>query len=131
MDTLKNRKDSSFRNDRFARPKSAAKRRGLSDLMQRGRPRQLCIAVLLCASMNLSNAQAPDSERGQMLYENHCKACHTPKIHERANKAPLDKAQLRAIVDGWRREEGLPWTAQDTEDVVEYVSRMRNKRLQE
>lgn len=87
-------------------------------------------AAFLCASMNVSNAQPPDAARGQMLYENHCESCHTPKIHARANRPPLNKAQLRAIVDDWRRREGLSWTAQDTEDVVEYVNQTRYRRLQ-
>ena len=81
--------------------------------------------------MNVSNAQAPDAARGQMLYENHCQSCHTPKIHARLNKPQLNKAQLRAIVDDWQREERLSWTAQDTEDVVEYVNQMRVQRRQE
>lgn len=89
---------------------------------------QFLFAVLLFASINASSAQPPDAARGQMLYENHCESCHLPKIHARPSRPALDKTQLRAIVDDWRRQEGLSWSAQDTEDVVEYVSQMRDRR---
>jgi hypothetical protein len=78
----------------------------------------------------MSHAQPPDPARGGLLYENHCRFCHTPKVHERPNKMALDRAQLRSIVDDWQRQEGLTWASQDTEDVVEYLVQTRYRSLQ-
>jgi mono/diheme cytochrome c family protein len=93
----------------------------------------LFLACILLVGLHASmgHAQAPDPSRGQMLYENHCRFCHTPKVHERPNKAPLTRAQLRSIVNDWQRQEGLSWTPQDTDEVVEYLVRTRYPRLRE
>ena len=66
-------------------------------------------------------AEIPSAERGRLLYENHCVLCHTPNIHRRPNRAPLDAAQLREIVTSWQREEKLRWSDQDVEDVVQFL----------
>lgn len=78
----------------------------------------------------------PDMERGRALYENHCQVCHTPRVHSRANSLPINRAELREIVDRWQREEHLRWSAQDVTDVVEFlgagratVTRRRNRAL--
>lgn len=71
-------------------------------------------------------AQLPsDAERGRALYENHCQVCHTPKVHGRADRLPINKAELRAIVDRWQQAEKLRWSGQDVSDVVEYLNRTR------
>jgi hypothetical protein len=88
----------------------------------------VCSTVLVCTLTGTSVAQPPDRVRGQMLYENHCRFCHTPKVHERRNKPPLARAELRSIVNDWQRQEGLSWAAQDTEDVVEYLAVTRYQR---
>jgi mono/diheme cytochrome c family protein len=76
--------------------------------------------------MGAAGAQAPaDVERGRALYENHCQVCHTPRVHARADRLPINQAELRAIVDRWQREENLRWSAQDVADVVEYLNRTR------
>jgi hypothetical protein len=72
-------------------------------------------------------AEPPDLERGRGLYENHCQVCHTPKVHTRANRLPLDANELRLIVDNWQREENLRWTPQDVADVVYYLRQTRYK----
>jgi len=87
--------------------------------------------LLFVALVSIGNAQPPDPARGQMLYENHCRFCHTSKVHERPNKPRLTRAQLRSIVNEWQRQEGLSWTAQDTADVVDYLVRTRYQRLKE
>jgi mono/diheme cytochrome c family protein len=72
-------------------------------------------------------AEAPDLERGRGLYENHCQVCHTPKVHSRPNRLPLDANELRLIVENWQSEENLRWSRQDVEDVVYYLRQTRYK----
>lgn len=68
-------------------------------------------------------AQPPDIERGRALYENHCIVCHTPKVHRRIPPMPIDLKDLRVIVSSWAKEEGLGWSAEDVEDVVQFLDR--------
>ncbi len=87
----------------------------------------LLCAVIAGAGAGASQAQTYDPARGRMLYENHCRFCHTAKVHERPDKPRLTRMQLRTIVNDWQRQEGLSWSAQDTEDVVDYLVRTRYK----
>ena len=75
-----------------------------------------------------SAADPPDAERGRLLYENHCRFCHTPGIHARTRAAPLTHEGLNAIVMHWSRQQNLRWSAQDAGDVVEYLERTRYRR---
>lgn len=85
-----------------------------------------CLVICLCAVAGAANAQAPaDAERGRALYENHCQVCHTPRVHSRADRLPINQAELRGIVDRWQQEEKLRWSAQDVSDVVEFLNRTR------
>ncbi len=87
---------------------------------------QLLAAVWLLSMPPAAFAQdIPDPERGRALYENHCQVCHTPRVHSRANRLPINRPELRVIVDRWQREEGLRWGAQEINDVVEFLNRTR------
>jgi mono/diheme cytochrome c family protein len=85
----------------------------------------LWLIAAAIALLYASSSFGADAVRGRALYENHCEHCHTPKIHSRANKLPLTKNELRVIVDDWRRQINLPWTPDETEDVVEYLNQTR------
>jgi mono/diheme cytochrome c family protein len=87
----------------------------------------LCLlAAVLIAGAGDGIAQLPaDAERGRALYENHCQVCHTPKVHSRADRLPINQAELRAIVDRWQQAENLRWSGQDVADVVDYLNRTR------
>ena len=86
--------------------------------------RGLCLIVVFAPAPACAQSPA-DAERGRRLYENHCQVCHTSRVHSRANRLPMNQAELRDIVDRWQREEKLRWTAQDIGDVVEYLNRTR------
>lgn len=89
----------------------------------------LVLQALLLAGLLLprpvSAQLVADAERGRALYENHCQVCHTPRVHSRVNKLPLNRDELRDIVERWQREERLRWSAQDIADVVEHLNRTR------
>lgn len=83
------------------------------------------IAIAVFALLNASPSYGADPGRGRALYENHCEFCHTSKIHMRPNKLPLTKNELRLMIDDWRRQENLPWTPEEVEDVLEYLNLTR------
>lgn len=80
-------------------------------------------AVLLALPAWSGSQTSPDLERGRALYENHCVVCHTSKVHWREPPLPLRVEELRAVVTIWAREEGLRWSRDDIEDVVQYLDR--------
>ena len=81
-------------------------------------------AGLLIAS-GAAAAEVPSVERGRLLYENHCVTCHTPNVHRRSNRIALNTAELRQIVNQWQEQERLDWSAQDIEDVVQFLRETR------
>lgn len=88
----------------------------------------LCIAVMLLpgiAAAAETEGFTPGFERGRVLYEAHCQQCHTPKIHSRVNQIPITRDELAGIVDHFRRTEGLAWTPEEIDDVVEFLNRTR------
>ena len=68
---------------------------------------------------------AQNIERGRMLYENHCQACHTSAIHGRKERIAIGIAELRTIVQRWQAIQKLHWTADEIEDVVQFLSTTR------
>jgi len=81
--------------------------------------------AMLAAVATVQSAEPPSLERGRELYENHCRACHTQRVHERPNRLSIDMADLRLIVDNWQKEEQLRWSAQDVDDVVWFLNQTR------
>lgn len=82
---------------------------------------RLVPALLLVASAAAAG-QVPSVERGRALYENHCRVCHTSKVHHRTPRLPLNRNQLREIVTLWAAEENLLWKREDIDDVVFYLN---------
>lgn len=86
------------------------------------------LAAALTVFSSLSGAaEIPDLARGRALYENHCQFCHTPTIHSRPNRLPLNADELRQIVVHWSGQENLRWSAEEIEDVVYYLQQTRYK----
>ena len=85
-------------------------------------------AVLALGALTLlplaAAAQAPES-RGQLLYGNHCIACHTTQMHWRDQKLVTDWASLKALVRRWQGVAQLGW---NDDDIVE-VARHLNERI--
>jgi len=68
--------------------------------------------------------RAVEFDRGEALYENHCSSCHDPQTHvagEARHVATL--ADLRARVAAWSVHSGLNWSAEDVDDVTDYLNR--------
>lgn len=81
--------------------------------------------AVVAATAAAQGAELPDLERGRALYENHCQVCHTQQVHGRPNHLPIDRADLRQIVDNWQKQEQLRWSTQDVDDVVWFLNQTR------
>jgi tetratricopeptide (TPR) repeat protein len=64
-----------------------------------------------------------DRSRGQLLYETHCVACHSKKIHWRDRKLVTDWATLVAQTDRWQRNSGLGWSGEEVDAVARFLGR--------
>jgi mono/diheme cytochrome c family protein len=79
------------------------------------------VASLLLA---ISAAQAAaDAERGNVLYETRCKACHASSVHNREARKAKSFANLRAQVLRWSAQVGGGWTAGEIDDMTLYLNR--------
>ena len=67
---------------------------------------------------------AVEFDRGQALYENHCATCHDPQAHVLGKMRHVTTpADLRARVAAWSVHSGLNWSAEDIDDVTDYLNR--------
>ena len=82
------------------------------------RPMTFAGCVLLAAA----GAHAQDPQRGQLLYENHCRECHEDGVHFRQNRKATDSDELTAFVVQWVRELQLNWTADEVADARSYLN---------
>jgi hypothetical protein len=81
-------------------------------------------AFLLAISPACGKAAAFEEGRGEMLYRNHCVACHTTQVHWRDQRLAKDWASLRAQVHRWERNTGLTWSEEDIEAVSQYLNQL-------
>jgi mono/diheme cytochrome c family protein len=80
--------------------------------------------VLLLSSLSLlaPPASAQDVERGKLLYETHCGACHYERVHQRLRPAVRDLDQLRDMVARWAPQTKHRFTLDEQEAVVQYLN---------
>jgi len=64
-----------------------------------------------------------DQDRGQALYENHCRFCHESWAHERQTRQVTTRAELRRRVMGWALHSGLEWGDEEVDAVTAYLDR--------
>jgi mono/diheme cytochrome c family protein len=65
---------------------------------------------------------AADLERGRMLYEASCDACHNANVHWRDKRLANSWPALLAQVDRWQRNAGQRWEASEINDVAAYLN---------
>ena len=87
-------------------------------------PRQLVFALCIFCGMHVSAYAQPthDEPRGKLLYETHCNACHTSKIHWREKKLATDWNSLKFEVRRWQAIAGLDWGEGEITDVAYYLN---------
>jgi len=76
---------------------------------------------LASLTLFLPAAGAADPERGRLLYENHCTACHQSTVHIRANRRATSLPEVAAQITRWSTELKLGWTAEEIDDVLHYL----------
>jgi mono/diheme cytochrome c family protein len=86
---------------------------------------ELLLAMSLGVAASTGSAASPDPERGRLLYENHCRVCHTEKVHARTPRLALNRQELREIVAKWAELENLRWGPEEIEDVVRFLNLTR------
>ena len=94
------------------------------------RPRSLFTALFLSLFLflsfgNFAVADTPplrDATRGELLYANHCIACHTVDIHWRDQKLVSNPSSLRAQILRWQALSGLAWDSDDIAEVARYLN---------
>jgi mono/diheme cytochrome c family protein len=83
------------------------------------------IASLASSMLFALPAAAQDRQRGQQLYELHCLTCHYESIHKRDPSRSLIRniSQLRAEVANRAEQTKQRFTAEDLDDIAEYLNR--------
>lgn len=87
-----------------------------------GKAKMTALVVLLLAG---TPALAQDAQRGKLVYETHCLACHYERIHKREPARSLVRTipQLRLEVAQRAANTGQRFTIEDLDDIAEYLDR--------
>ena len=64
----------------------------------------------------------PDPARGELLYTNHCGACHNSYVHWRDKRLARNWKLLLAEVRRWQNYSGLGWSNDDVMAVASYLN---------
>ena len=83
---------------------------------------KLVLSALLPLLLLYPAATLADTERGRLLYENHCRSCHESNVHIRQTQAAKSLKALRAEVMRWQETLTLQWRSEDVGDVVGYLN---------
>lgn len=75
------------------------------------------------AMLLLTPMAAAELERGQALYENHCRFCHESWVHDKVGSRINTLDELRQRVAAWSVHSGLGWDNDEIGDVTEYLNR--------
>ncbi len=76
--------------------------------------------LLLC--FLLSYQTIAHADRGELLYETHCHACHGPKMHQRSHRIATDWRTLLLQVQRWESNIDLQWSQEEINDVAHYLN---------
>lgn len=90
--------------------------------MNPGEPEEYGSPILPIESP-VDNLNNPDfSDRGKLLYNNHCLGCHNPNIHSRQSEKVRSIKDIRQWVIRWSHNLGLDWKSDDIDIVTEYLN---------
>ena len=66
---------------------------------------------------------AQEFNRGEALYNNHCKECHETLAHTRPGSRISSKGEIHSWVASWSVHSRLNWSSEEVEDVADYLNR--------
>jgi len=89
-----------------------------------GRPlcHALAGAALALAGAGAAAQGAPVPGRGELLYDTHCRACHTEQLHWRDKRAAVDWRRLKQEVQRWQAAARLSWSDDDVVAVARHLN---------
>ena len=79
------------------------------------------VAFMLMALFVASTTFA--SDRGELLYDNHCQGCHSKAIHTRIDRQATSPELLRAWVMSMAIHNKLGWSEEEIADITAYLNR--------
>jgi len=85
----------------------------------------IAIAALLlgaCTSAPVETAAVANSQRGGLLYDTACGACHTAQLHWRDQRLVHSWEELVGQVGRWQAVAGQRWSARDIQDTASYLN---------
>ena len=95
---------------------------------------RICKTVLVAALAGLLGAcssppaddalRMADLQRGELLYEAKCSACHTTQAHWREQRLVKTWPDLLEQVERWQGVAHAGWTPADVRDVASYLNRV-------
>jgi len=65
---------------------------------------------------------AADAQRGKVLYETRCSACHASSVHQRNARKAKSFDGLRTQVLRWSAQAGGSWSAEEIDDLTLYLN---------
>lgn len=68
-------------------------------------------------------SKAREASLGELLYQNHCRACHEANAHLREARKARSPEEVRGWVERWARDLKLNWSAEQVRAVQEYLQR--------
>jgi len=80
------------------------------------------IAAVVIAGGASWQSAAADIDRGMVLYEARCVACHSTSVHNRAARKAKSFADVREWVSRWSNFLGSDWGPTEVDDVTRYVN---------
>lgn len=81
------------------------------------------VTSLILGFSGLPAARAfADAERGKLVYETRCSACHASSVHKQGSRKAKAFEVLRAQVLRWSAVVGGAWTADEIDDVTRYLN---------
>jgi hypothetical protein len=83
--------------------------------------RLVLLWILIVSTTGVARSQPDSLERGRLLYENHCLACHESQVHIRTNHKVHTLEGIRQEVLRWAEEMQLPWRTSEVRDVSGYL----------
>ena len=84
----------------------------------------IAATILIFANNEIQAAStmSADAERGRLLYENHCKVCHTSVVHVREQRKATSRAEIQSWIWRWQQELNLQWGTPEVNDVSEHLN---------
>jgi mono/diheme cytochrome c family protein len=80
------------------------------------------VPLITAAVAALAVDAAVAQDRGQLLYGNHCIACHSTQMHWRDKKLATDWSSLKEQVRRWQGTAQLNWSEADIDDVARFLN---------